>query len=625
MKGEWDMLDEFNIIKNTVREFNFYKIFTFDTESERHNLDDETDDEILTFYNYDIFDGINHYYSEDIDEFEKTVMQLLIKYKRITFFAHNIIHDLRTLKLIKKLISNEYFGLVNKSKLLDKIIYIKFTNKVNNHYVLQFIDSMNYFSTNIETLGEMINYGKLNPENYNVSCDEWNKLLRIEGKQRVTIDTEILYIAINNFINMRYSYGLSLASTSFNEIKKRLPVNIYYPKSFNNVALTLYRGGIVIPYKLVEDKFLYSYDVNSLYPFVMKQFPYSVKFKEKVIDYRWLEDDIKNNTYNFVIKCKYFTDDITKFSPVLVKYDNQLIPFQNNYCWVNGREYLYLIQNGFNVIVDEAYSFYNAFIFKDFVEYFYNKRLESKTEYESYFNKTIMNSGYGKTGQHKSFSEIVNFDDIEDPVIAEIINDYIGSRVEINGDMYNIYDNFYSVVKKVDPKYSPLIASEITSNARLVNYDYSKIIGFDNLYYTDTDSFMSDIKIDNFIGKELGQVKIEKSGYFNIKAPKDYTFYGICNKKKCSVCNGKENALHYVIKGVNTIPNGNEYISRKWTRLKFEMADNVFIFSKLQKLQRINKKLYYQDNGIGRNWKDYKEYNKYANKKIDIEIPQVII
>ena len=37
-----------------------------------------------------------------------------------------------------------------------------------------------------------------------------------------------------------------------------------------------------MPYILVRDKKLKGYDINSLYPFVMSKYPYSVKFKKEL-------------------------------------------------------------------------------------------------------------------------------------------------------------------------------------------------------------------------------------------------------------------------------------------------------------------------------------------------------
>jgi hypothetical protein len=606
-------LDENLVINSSYRNFNLYNIITFDTESIRITVDEEN--ERLEFYNYDIYDGEEHYYSEDIDDFIKDLKFLIKKYNRITLFAHNIIHDLRTLRILKDVIKDEFIGLTNSSKLLDKIIYLKFQGKHSRHIILQFIDSYNYFNTKVEMLGKMVGFNKVNVEEYNYDAEDWNKTLKIDGEERVKADTEILYLALKYFIDMNYAFSMSIAGTSFNELKKTLPCSITIPKLFIPITLDLYRGSAVMPYKLVHKKPLKVIDINSLYPWAMKKHLYSVKLKGHITDYRWLEDDIKNNNYNYIIKCKYYSNNEDNFSPIYSKFDNLLIPFLENNLWITGREYLYLIYNNFNVMIEDVFAFHNADIFSSFVDKFYNKRLAATNEYEKYFYKIVLNSAYGKFGQHKSFSEVIPFDEINNPIIKEIILDYQGSRVLIDDTFYNIYDEFVTIIKEAEPKFNPLIAAEITANARLINYDYSKLIGFNNLYYTDTDSFFTDNDMSNFIGNELGQVKIEKAGIFNIYGSKDYSYYGYCDKKSCKICNGgTTKGEHYVIKGVNTIPEGNTYVNSHWSKLRFNTSDDVYIHKVVQHLKRINKKMYYTDGGIGREWFNSKEYKLYMSK-----------
>ena len=76
--------------------------------------------------------------------------------------------------------------------------------------------------------------------------DEWNNVLKKEGKDRVQKDTEILYQVLKNFFNAGYCYGITLASTSFNTFRKYyLKKDIAFPKKFESMAEASYKGGIV--------------------------------------------------------------------------------------------------------------------------------------------------------------------------------------------------------------------------------------------------------------------------------------------------------------------------------------------------------------------------------------------
>ena len=590
------------LIRPQAKKFYFYNIITFDTETFRNPIENG---EKLTFFNLDFYDGEQHYYSEK-NNFIDMLRYFKTKYKKYTVIAHNIGFDFRIVHFINNLMEDEFLNLKCKARLLDSVLYVKFTSN-NDNYVIQFLDSKNYFPMSLEKLAKNFNLGKINIEEYDLDYEEWNLQLYKTGKIRVMTDTEILYKAMQSFINMGFNYGVSLASTSFNTFKKQyLKRIIYLDDEFINLSLDIYHGGIVMPYILCKEKQLYDYDINSLYPYVMKNNLYSVSYKGKENDYRWIYDDIKNKAYNYILKVRY---RCTERSPIFVKHDNQLMPFLEGEEYITGFEYLRLYENGYVQIL-EAYKFYNDDLFSEFIDYFYNKRLLG-TGYEKLFYKLIMNSLYGKFGQHKSKSEFIKIDKLE-PYIKDIIDEYhYMDRIEIDGEFYSIYGNFVS--KKIDlpVRYNPLIASEITANARMINYDYSKLFGFENVYYTDTDSFFTTSTKELLEGSELGKLKIQKKGLFSIYAPKDYEFYGKCDDEDCKICkNGI--ALHRTIKGVKEPYKviDNEYINKKWSKIKYKENEDVYIESIKTTLQRLNKKMKYID-GIGYEWLNKKEYNKY--------------
>ena len=599
------------IINKKAHLFNPYKIITFDTEAKRYKTNYG---EKHIFFNLDLFDGKEHYYTENKNEIIDLFYLLIKKYKRLSFFAHNITYDIRILDLLIKLLNDKFIDYFNKIRVLDKVFYVKFTSRKRD-YVINFIDSMNYFKTSLSRLSNNYGVKKVNEDEYKLEPKEWNKQLLIDGKERVMKDTEILYTVLESFFNMPFKFGITLASTSFNTYKINfIPTKISFPISLSKYALESYKGGIVLPYKLTRNKYLRDYDINSLYPKVMRDNLYSYKFKKELNNFKYIYDDIKNKSYNYLVYCSWSGKG---YSPVYVKYDNQLIPFLNASGWITGNELLALYENDFNIMLYKIYEFYNTDLFSNFIETYYDLRKNTTKEYERDFYKLIMNSLYGKFGQNKGHSELILIDDIENKMIKEVIKESDSEKIIINGKTYSIYDNFVSVRTDNEVKYNPLIASEITANARLLNFTYSKIIGFNNLYYTDTDSFFTDKKLDSFIGKELGQMKLEREGIFTIHAPKDYEFYGKCNKKDCKICKD-EDGLHYTIKGVNTDVYGNTYVSRKWSGLKYKINNNMYIEEKTQYLNRINKKMKYIK-GIGYEWNDYNEYNKHTMRNIKYE------
>ena len=589
--------------------FKLHNLVTFDTETLRYDIDNG---EFQKFFNFDAYDGKQHYYTEDLDEVYNIIYNIYAEKEKLSFFAHHIIFDLRTIHFIKLILQDKLFGLNNKLRLLDFIVYLKYISK-DHSKVLQFSDSMNYFRTKLQNIAKMFDLSKENIEEYKLSASEWNKILNIDGEKRVKTDTEILYKAVKEFeLSPHFDIGITLASTSFNTFRKRyLKRNIYLPENLIDTALNVYHGGIVMPYILAKEKKLNSYDINSLYPYVMYSEPYSIEFLRKRTDKKYIIEDIKSKAYNYLILVKYKHTDF-QYSPVFKPYDNQLIPFLESEQWVTGNELATLFDNNFTFEIKEILEFKNDYIFKDFVNDYYNMRLQSKSEYEKYFFKIFLNSLYGKFGQHKGYSEIKLIKDIDDLMIQDILLNSKLSKEVINNKVYTIYEDFVSVRTEGNARYNPLIAGEITANARLLNFQYSKLIGFENLYYTDTDSFMTTKTMDT--SKELGKLKLEKSGLFNIYAPKDYEFYGLCGKDDCIICHNKENGLHRTVKGVNDTESiiDNTYINKKWSNLKYKQNEDIYINYVKQVLQRNNKKMRYVNN-IGYEWENTDVYNKANN------------
>ncbi len=282
--------DELIIAPITAQRFKFYKLVTFDTESLRYDTDSG---EFQNFFNFDAYDGEKHYYTEDLDDVYNIFFNLFEKYNRISFFAHHIIFDFRITHFIKLILNERLFGLNNKLKLLDSVVFLKYMS-ADRTKIVQYADSMNYFRTKLQNIAKMFNLAKTNNDEYNLSPTEWNKVLQIDGKERVQTDTDILYKALKEFESSPYfDLGITLASTSFNTFRKRyLKYPITFPTKLIDTAINVYHGGIVIPYKLVKNKKLKAYDINSLYPFVMANEPYSIKLNKERTEKKYIYDDI---------------------------------------------------------------------------------------------------------------------------------------------------------------------------------------------------------------------------------------------------------------------------------------------------------------------------------------------
>ena len=145
------------LIRPQAKKFYFYNIITFDTETFRNPIENG---EKLTFFNLDFYDGEQHYYSEK-NNFIDMLSYFKTKYKKYTVIAHNIGFDFRIVHFINNLMEDEFLNLKCKARLLDSVLYVKFTSN-NDNYVIQFLDSKNYFPMSLEKLAKNFNLGKIN-------------------------------------------------------------------------------------------------------------------------------------------------------------------------------------------------------------------------------------------------------------------------------------------------------------------------------------------------------------------------------------------------------------------------------------------------------------------------------
>jgi hypothetical protein len=185
-----------------------------------------------------------------------------------------------------------------------------------------------------------------------------------------------------------------------------------------------------------------------------------------------------------------------------------------------------------NVIVDvKSVALYEkSKIFKSFIEFFYNARLEAKKEgkfaYDTFY-KIIMNSLYGKFGQLLGEWTTVGKCD---PKEVEYWNEVTSSSKRI----YK-YRKINGLVQRYENKSEafnsfPAISSHVSSYARVKLYRLIKKAGKENTFYCDTDSlFVNSQGYNNLISQihktKLGKLKVEHTtNSLKLLGCKSYSF-----------------------------------------------------------------------------------------------------
>lgn len=244
-----------------------------------------------------------------------------------------------------------------------------------------------------------------------------------------------------------------------------------------------YKGGRVEVYKGLG-KNLYYYDVNSLYPSVMlEKMPVGAPIRTKIY---------KKNKIGFY-KIKLMEDYEEHISILSIKNENG-----NFYVSAKKGDEFYLISCEIEElkketkikIIDGYYFSDAADLFTEFVNHYYDIKSKASNEVERYISKLILNSLYGKMGQKLR-----------------------GENIEMDrgqGD-YAVYDAEQGLllvdsVRRMKFK-GVYIASYITALARMKHYQLMKKAGFDNIYYCDTDSIITNKKIKTT--DKIGDLKLE--------------------------------------------------------------------------------------------------------------------
>lgn len=446
--------------------------------------------------------------------------------KTLYIFAHNQAFDYRV-SLDNKFFENDFDKVLS---IIDSNVFILiYKHKVTKRKII-FLDSFNYLKTSIEKLGEQIGIEKVE-----IKDNEWGNVPIPKLKKRCMVDVQILRESIFelfNFVeeNKIGTFKYTIAGLSLNAFRHSFmsdnifihanpEVHILERKSyFGGRTECFFIGEIKEPVKKL--------DINSAYPAEMltKEFPTK------------LVRTLKNPDLDFVYNLK---DKYLVIADVLVNTDKRYYPkkidgkivfpigeFRTTLC---SPELFYDYSNIKEIFSISIYE--KGKIFKDYIDYFYNKRIEYKklgNEIYTYFCKIFMNSLYGKFGQKNSiFERKKDFDKYyKDEGFHDIFinNEYFNIKFEDKKAFINIgnYECFNSFVA---------IASFVTSYARVNLLDYLLLNGF-KVLYVDTDSLFVKSKhaevynkyLDNY---KLGFLKVEDEGNeLEIRTLKDYVFNG---------------------------------------------------------------------------------------------------
>lgn len=472
-------------------------------------------------------------------EFYEQIARRLREKEPLRVIAHNMAYDYNLLDL-DSFLRYGHFD-------LSRWVLEPFIIEAKSEYgCLQILSSTNWFKSSLKETGKIFGVEKgETPDFINVDTETLREYCRQ--------DAFVLARIIENYIDWIKARDLgnfsdTIAGQAFACLRHKYmqpnSILLHRFKDVERLERESYLGGRCEAFRLGTFENIYKLDVNSMYPFVMR----NNNFPVKMISGRGLVGE--NEVLDAIDRDQYAIADclfsLNEPSIGIRRNDKLIFPIGRIKSALTSPEISYIIEHPEIGSIEriEGGAIYDTLpIFKDYVDFFYNIKSNSEIPAEILMSKLFLNSVYGKFGQ-KEHTELMpvssdmdpedkeHFElakmDMQDLGVSSILSLYqnkICKYVQIGGEIYRAP----SKSKDSSQDAFPAIAGAVTSLARLYLDSLMRIAGRDEIYYTDTDSLVTSEtgfnRLSSFIDKHrLGALKIEGVGDIEINGLKNYKF-----------------------------------------------------------------------------------------------------
>lgn len=466
------------------------------------------------------------------EDFYLWFLSILQKKQILYVLSANIWFDIRNSGLFVFLMDSHWKEKMFYSKGFTTIIKL-----TDGNSTIIFLNMQQFVPCSVEQYGYMVGLWKLDLNPF-----WWCEKDVFEYCQRDTdIITEVFHQWLDFLRNNnlgRFSY--TVASQAFTSYRFRFlhrKIFIHRHDWLTAFERKCYHGGrtdIFYQGRLTGKK-IYNLDVNSMYPYMMKENKMPIKAIKILKLPSLLTVRAYSLKYNIMAWCAL---DTTEPAYQKVYRDRLCFPTGRFTTYLTDPELRYAMRNGHLKAVYYMAVYESDYIFTEYVKYFHLL----KTRYEKEGNKTyryitklFMNSLYGKFGQkidipyfedkltEPEYSHESVFD-ADTGIIYKELKLGFSRKVfqEAVGDAYNSF---------------VAIAAHVTGLARIHLWNLIKTAGYRNAYYCDTDSiFVNQSGYDNLI-KHIDEEKLGSLGVkgvstdVTIHCPKDYVFNGVTTIK----------------------------------------------------------------------------------------------
>ena len=422
--------------------------------------------------------------------------------KNVRWYAHNAQYDWR---YIVDLLVDKYEQTIQFLMRSDSDVFI-----IKTH-LFELVDSYAVFPQSLKKMSESFDpeYGKLEIDDI-TQFDPTN----LQHQEYAKRDAFTLVRSLKNYDKAIYQiFGVhiayTVASTAVKAWRSTISNNYFKPDRIDEFVRTAYFGGLVALSSNKTFENLYTYDINSSYPYTMREFgvPYGTYAQT-----HYLEPGVPG-----VYRVKVETPDNLVF-PILPK---RIKKGKSDYIiWCQGVfettvtniELEFAIKHGYKILEIYEGIIWNetVFPFGDFVDLCEKTRWKHKGTPFELVAKLMQNSVYGKFGSRTERTELF---------IPKSDVDYEGAFPWGSSEKLWIRDQHIESIQAL-----PQWAVFITARARLNLLEVIYELGVENVIYCDTDSITTTKIMDKkHVGNAYGKFKLEKTWQtFRAIAPKVY-------------------------------------------------------------------------------------------------------
>jgi len=516
------------------------------------------------------------------DQINKYIESKLHKKRPLYIFASNPDFDLKVIDFYRYFTEAKWELDFFTS---NQMVYILKISKNKQSIIVMAVQ--NYLKLSVKHLGEAIDLPKLDidfkdatPYQKTIYCKRDVEIIK------KTIMDYLQYIRPKDFGAFAYTAPGQAFNHFTNKFSHKKIWTNHTPE-IADLARAAYFGGRNECFQIgkIPTKNVYVLDINSMYPYVMKENDYPVELRGYYVNPPLPQ--IKKLLKKFAISAEVI---INLKNPYIAKIVNQktCFPIGIFTAFVNTAGLQKLFEDKAVLHIKRIAVYKKMNIFKDYVNYWYRlKKRYTKRCDDQYtlITKLFLNSLYGKFGQKRP--KILDRRYVPENTFKKetIISMTSGHRMT-QTTLFHKQTTEMGYLESY--KSVPAIAAHVTENARLLLWELIAKAGSDNVYYCDTDSLFV-----NELGYHFLESEIDKDKLGKLKLE------GVYNKAVLHTC--KDYELDNLIK-IKGVKKGSKkiqdttYWQERFQSIKADLREGIYTLPIIERYKKTLKRTY--DKGI---------------------------